>query len=515
MPETDPVEVIVELIDRFSDEIVKLKRELDSIEDVLDVLLYIDDNGQIRLTATRLDALARDRFVNLFVKEHVVPDGGRVIRDSGLFDLPADSDALIGFRRMFAGDGSFMDEVMESITPTRLDRVGQIFGRANRRVANFASTINRGAIGQSIQKIDDAARFAIPTWHKWIQLFSLLIPLLITVAVAALGAATAFAAVAGAGAAVVGLGLIGEGDSIAEAFENARQKVDQFKEALFEVFQPTAQVFEPFTNQFLDVAPRDLKVFADALEELTVFADSFQNAFRGIAEWLARAARVTASYEREIEELASTFGQIAGNLIIDFLSFLVEETYRNQDAFIQLGSVFADILGIIYNLSKAFSFIVAAMRPAFDILLVMSELLTNKWIIGLITAVSVWYGLGRAIMFASAAFTVATEYLAGLNGALALTNAQLLTTATLVSVATAGLALLAGFAAMKVVEGQIEQSTTGSLGGSLGGPVPGSSPTMVVNVDGDVTKKHRRKLEDYARRTYSTESEYESTSRWP
>lgn len=516
MPEADPVEVIVEIIDQFTDEIVKLKRELESIEDILDILLLIDDNGQIQIVGARLDALERDRFVNLYIREHRVGGDGDGGGGGGLVDRTDYDPKFAGFQRaavnnMFA-EGITGTNVRlgrrgaASMMPKQLPLLEQL-GRFFRRGDDPADNVFR--------KLNDGIKRMIPSWHTWVSLIAFLIPMLITLAVAAGGVATAFGAVALAGAAIAGLGLIGEGDSMAESFENAKRKIDEFKEALFETFQPVARIFAPFSEEIFDVAPTLMRGFANSLEELIVFADDFQRMLRGVFNWLERATRATASFEYEIDAILTRFGPGIGDAIINFFSFLVTEVFENQEALAKLGQTFIDIAHIVYNLSKAFAFIITALKPLTELLAWLTDHLDNRLAIALGTALLIGVLFGKMFYGISHAILGFIKVLGLMNIQLAITNAMLAKAVILMSALTLGAAAVAGIAAWRAFDSEL--SAVGGGGGppSVGGAVgSGSVTNITMNVDGDVTKRHRTKLEDLSKRTYNNEREFSQGSSW-
>lgn len=464
----DIVRIIVEVVDRFSDEIREMEGKMAKATRSRDSPVNLQLRGYQRARA-RLAALSRPAVKPILVK-------------------------LVGDPR---ATGS------KQATAMFRDAFTNLFGDPDHpRFESPYKQIKRGITS------------IIPTYHKWIALIALLLPMLIALAVAAAGVATAFLAVAGAGAVMLGLGLVGEGENMATAFENARRKLREFASELFNVAQPLAKLFAPFTERFLEIAPSQLTPLVRAAESLTVFQDTFESVFRGVIEWSAEAIQATAEYKDEFDELLAVFGPITGRGIIDFFRFVVEEAYENQDVLIALGGAFKAILRTVYEFSLFLGHVVSVFTPFIEAIEYLAELFQNKFVVTL-TAGVLTFGIMLALMWRIwtvthamikgfallRAMILATQAAgggwAGLQAALQAVNVQLtiaqLKAASLMATLTLGLSLLAGYAAYVQTEKMMAEmdarvSTTGysraPYGNSYAPQVAsGSSVTYNINID--------------------------------
>jgi len=253
-----------------------------------------------------------------------------------------------------------------------MDRLKQRFSTFDHETRDFTG------FSESIKRF-------VPSMRSFYAIVAVLIPLIITFATQALGVATALGAVATAGAAVIGLGLIGHANSMGAAFAQAKYQLYQFKRELFEVFQPTARVFAPISAQFLDRAPQALNRVAHSMQGLAKYSDTIFAAFSGLSDWIAAVLDQMTAWEGVISQLAIRFGAILGQNIIEFFSFLLRQASDNQQTLINLGGALKDILGAIYNVSKAISTLVARLGFLWEGLAALTNLLNNRVVLGLIT----------------------------------------------------------------------------------------------------------------------------------
>jgi hypothetical protein len=472
MAVNDIVRIVVEIVDRFSDEINELE--------------------------TKMAAATRDRKQDVDVELHGT---AKAIAEVKRITRPETKQVFV----QTTLDGGIASGEIPSLEEMRKGLHDSIGKGKDTPLDNIKRSIGR----------------LLPTYHKWITLISLLLPMVIALGVALMGVATAMGAVALAGGAMLGLGLLGGGRNMATAFEEARRKVQQFKQEVFEVVRPLAQVFQPFTDRFLALAPGQLTPLVRAAESLEVFQDSFERAFVGVVEWVAEAIRATADYKAEIDSLIETFGPALGRGIIDFFRFVVEEAYENQDVLLALAGTFKQILRAVYEFSLFIGYLAVAFSPVVEVVTWLAEIFQNKLLVSLTGAILAFtailmLGARMILMFSAihktvilmvAAFKLASSVggiIAGIQAALQMLNITLGQTAILAAIATGGLALLAGLAAgyatYKSVS-DMQERTAGRMGGSAlpGGfgnsyaPAVdrGSSVSYNINIE-SVTKENRQ-----------------------
>jgi hypothetical protein len=203
---SERVKILVEIIDHFSDELDKLDRKLKELDKHRrkTVQINVDGFAQVAAMNEALNHAARSRV------SRVTQIPGGLVPFDNLPAVPGGSNTpgFDGFEDWF----SWMAEPYQ------------------KRLARAQGSLN-GVLSRS----NGILRRMIPTYQMWISALAAILPLIIVLGVSAFGLAAAFGAVAVAGAGLLGLGLIGEGDSMASAFENARQSVQEFKQELFEV----------------------------------------------------------------------------------------------------------------------------------------------------------------------------------------------------------------------------------------------------------------------------------------
>jgi len=567
MSKTDPVEVAVDIIDGFTKELEKLEKKLDKIDSKkLDVSLDIDD-AEIEKIEARLKELERDLETDL----NIDVDARRaqamkawLQRDTfSTHHIDVDQDRL---ENIVAAEGASVDTPNRGLSSSERGAVNDLINEDVRRATNAAvgkhgfggarptynfgigerrgtgfparpsaqarslvSRMNRfqkaairvqglgknldldsSGIRDSMRSVNQRLKALIPSMHKWWRLVAIVLPLMITLAGAAAGVAVAFGAVAAAGGAMVGLGLLGYGDSLAESMENASRRVGELKEELFEVFQPAAQTFQPFTARLFSRLPYLTQRFVNPLQRLqgTGFDDFFMNALEGAVDWTLRLMDTFDSLSMEIQAITKQFGMDAGNSIITFLRWAVEEAYENYDVFAALARIVGQFVFMLYKVSKAISFVVTAFGPLVDLLTWIVKLVGSKWVAAVLAAAAGGWALATALgavlslmgaikglaiaqAFLTAAASVGT--LAGALGAAYGVLQAFVAQLTLAHILTGGAFLLGaavvGYGAVKAMSNTTpDAARTVPAGGGGGG--------TTINIHGDVGRKEYQRMKD-------------------
>jgi hypothetical protein len=445
---TDIVEIIVAIKDEFSRQVDKLDRKLTGLDKHRKKSVSVDINGfaQIERMNRHLNWMARDRVANVYVNRAGKPALGGGTLSGGPY-------VAIGR----AGG--------------RIHQTQRMLGNVGKKAISTQDMLARG-----FGRMRGALMRMIPTYHVWIALVSAILPVLIVLATAAFGVAAAFSAIAIAGAGLIGLGLIGQGDSMAESFARAQQSVAEFKRELYDVFKPVAQQFAPFADQFLENAPERMMPLARAIEQLQAFESYVDRAFGGVVNWVSTAITEMVAFRREIEYISDVFGPAVGSALINFLKFVVTEASDNAALIMRLGRAFVAILKLIYELSVAFSTVVAVLSPLIELAAVFADLLGNKWTAVLLSAFVMVAGLAGVLWTVLGAAGAASAGLIQMITVAQMMNLTLTKTLILVTALTAGLALLSLGASYLAVEHlHRKMGEGGSFGGGVGGGFPGAS----------------------------------------
>jgi hypothetical protein len=323
----------------------------------------------------------------------------------------------------------------------------------------------------------------VPSYHMLIAAFAALVPLLVVLGVSAFGFAAALGAVVVAGGALLGLGLLGDGRTMAESFDNARRSVTAFKRELFEVFQPTAQLFSPIAQMFMGTAPARLGGMIEGIESLRVFEDLINDSFDGLISWVNEALVTMSSFRGEIEHIVDVFGPAVGSSLINFLKFVTVEASKNSELILRLGMAFALLIKIAYDLSLVLSAVVVKFLPLLGILRGVTDLLNNKWIVGLLTSIATLWILVAVFSAVSTGIQTVGSGIVWLTQLMQVLRATSLSTglilAGVMGMATLGVSVLAGYAAMKQFENMANSSMDGYS--SPGGSVLAASGTGIAD----------------------------------
>lgn len=424
-------------------------------------------------------------------------------------------------------------------------RGGSIDGRGMRnsiRRTRRSIRATRDSISGMNSALNSIAWSILPTnMYKWYSILAMLLPLIIAMAVQLAGVATAMLSVVGAGAAMMGIGLLGFGENMAESMEMARRELRQFKRDMFGAFQPVAQEFAPITQEVMNTLSFRIQSggLVDALSGLKQFEDTFQRAIDGIIGWLGRAINTMVQFEPILSQMAMRFGQIAGNRIISFLSWLTEEAYMNQEAFISFAGALADALHGLYNIIMVAAKLVAVFSPiiwavkwltehirddmamalmfftmvgwgAVKMLLAILAVGTKLSQLGLLSTLQAWgaglLGLaGKALVAAKsmgilASVAAATLGILTLGAGLVVVGASLKAASNVMSallpdeVSSGGPSGGAGFSSSGFSSGDIGGSGGGNRG--RGPPTASGSSGMKIIVQGDMVEGSAQRIED-------------------
>ena len=419
-----------------------------------------------------------------------------------------------------------------------LRRVRAGIGRTGRRAAGgFASgmaggrslgsglvsglaNMETGGFQKTFQSMKGRLRKLVPTMQKWWKLVALLLPLMIALAGAVLGVAAALGALAVAGGAMIGLGLLGYGDSLAESMKKAGERVQDLKKELFEVFRPAASTFQPFVERLFDRLPALAERLVDPLQRLDTagFDDFFVDALEGGVRLIEDLLNAASDLAPEIQAVGGAFGELIGDGLVGFLKALVHEVYNNWEQFVSLGAILGYIVLMIYNVSKAVSFMLTFLEPVFRLFAGLSSLLSNPFVAAIFAAVAAMTALfavmsgvasligiikGSAIAMAFYQMAVSAGTLTGALGAVKAALAFIISELTMIHVLTGGLLLLAGavagLATLEHMSGKSGDHTPSPSGGvpAMGSGASGAARSgTTINIYGDVRNREYQKLRD-------------------
>lgn len=358
----------------------------------------------------------------------------------------------------------------------------------------------------------------LPTrMSKWYNVLAILMPLLIAMAGAIAGVASAMIGAAGAGAALIGLGLVGHGEDMEEAFSNAREEISELGSEIFNVMQNPAKKFAPIQERIFDMIPGEMTKVAESMEGLTVFAPLITNSIKGIIGWVSALIDMFVANADAVGEVTSKFGNLIGHTIIEFLRGLIKEGQKSQRSLILFGHALKTLILIIYNAAKALSAIFIAFQPLLDVLLWVSRIINNKFVMSLVGGLAVMYALVKVGIILSGVMSVLGGIIGGtiiksiMSGIMALTTyiAKLMvlqgvaaSTAMTLSMLTLGLSAIAGIAAGGYALNKLNedaQISNGERFGGIGGAGNGSTKVINnnnINIEGDADRKSINRMQD-------------------
>lgn len=494
MAEVDPVEIIVDIVDQFSDELRELRGELERIDaKSLNIDLDVQASSEIATTEAKLDAMARDRTVGIRTRVGGIPGGGGD-GDGGIpvpsFDRPGGGrgNLMLGGRgamRMIGrgGDagagglrGMIPDDALER-SRNSFSRLGSLMGRLT---PNIMMVWNALAAG---------------------------IPIMVSLGAAAIGLAGALGAVAAAGVGILGIGLLGFGDTFSQSISNATTELQNLGSTLFDVIQPVANTFQPILMGWLEGAPRQVQKLVGPMQNLAVFADVLGQAGAGFMDWTARVLNAMTGMDEIISQMVMRLGTVAGNFLIDWMQNMVQFAYDNQTALIQLAEVVRDLFGALLNISIVASSTLAQFSFLTDILVLVSNLLNTKLGRALVMVAALMVSLEAAVagvlavlgLAGKAMFSLSggiiSSYLPAVSSAIAATWTWIQGLSTLRAVLAStgiGLGLIAG----GYLANEFLLSDPGPSGGAGTGGGGSMGGGTYINVQGDVGRRELDRILD-------------------
>lgn len=599
MAETDPVEIVVEIVDKFSDELRELRQELERIDkknirpdfdisdegDIesiqaqlealrksIDADVDVDLDG-VASAEAQLDTLARDRTVDIDTDGDIlsgeqlsalrnisnqtiedVADENLFFRDfdtnqRGVPDIGGDDAASDFMQRMQQHRRRAMEAVdatppMDAHMPAGVTEAFGDFGimdddgfgvMGDRRMGDidaggfdFFDSGILGRLGGDRDLIDmdhvpdsvdihtsqlvEDFREMIPSMRTWMNMVAAVIPMIITLVGGLVGLAAALGAVATAGAAIIGVGLLGWGDSFSESISRAQKEAQQMGSEIFGVLQPAANQFQPILSDWMEGAPHQMQQLVDPLQRMTVFRDELEMIGGGFVEWIADVLNAMAALDDQIGFVLGRSGDAAGSMIIQFLSQMVTDVYKNFDAYSDLVGIFIEFIVILFNVAQTISFALAQFRPLVDIVAFAASALNNQFIVALLTALGAVLLLEGAlsalfiahskVIGATIASSMATikNYIPSIIKAANATWSWV-TAVTGLQAALRGLLVATGIGALLVGGGLLVQGAMNSMSGPTGrgggGGMQSPGGTQIV-VQGDMGRREADRVRDIA-----------------
>jgi hypothetical protein len=613
MANTDPVQIVVEIVDQFSDDLKDLRAELEKIDKKdIEPDFDIEDEGDIesiraQLEALRkkietdvevdldgateaeaiVDAITRDRTVNVDMDtgntlddrveqtlgefatmsmndivdpymlnqdtdragvprlnvdfENALAETIRDNVDGAVADARPDMRGAFGGARRTMGGGGMPDLFAPRFPEGALpgDPLGDRGGNIGTDSFDFSggplNIFGRGSITENVREslddmsegtsdlLDDLKKL-MPSMRTWMNMVAAIVPMLITLAAGALGVAAAFGALAVAGAGIIGLGLLGWGDSMSESLQNVKREAQQMGSELFGVFQPVSNAFQPILEDWMEGIPHAMQGLVDPLKGLTVFEDELESAGGGLIGWIAEALELMSSMDEMIGQIAMRFGEAIGDTLLKLFAGLINEVYKNQDAYMNLGAILVDLIVILFEISKTISFVIAQFKPFFDVATALVSLLANKWTVAVLTAIGAVLALEAALTVLGAAYAgitalagasataIAAKYLPAIAKAITGTWAWV-TAANALYATLARLAVVAGgigilLAGGSMLIGGAMDSMSGPNGRGGNRPMQQGPGGGDIIVQGDVREREMDRIQDIAGNTAQREMDF-------
>lgn len=377
-----------------------------------------------------------------------------------------------------------------------------------------------------------------PTMKVWYGLLAAAIPILITLGAAAIGAAGALLALAAAFTAIGVVGILGFGPSVNRSLDAFTRRLSRTKDSLQDTFRPVGLLFAPIIDDLLRIVEVEAGDLTEPLRGLVVFADVFRAGVSGLISWLGQLFTAITDLAGPIEQLSTRLGIAVGQAIIDLLRWAVMEVYENQEAFAALVEVFLDFIIILYNVSKAISFVLATFEPVVEVLAGLSNLLDNKLVVSFLTLIVLLGTINFLMVKLAAAFALVNGRILALAIGYAITGVQALigwivnltasiyaaygAMAALLALTGAGLILLG---TSVLVYNEVQDNLSGPPSGDGFAPYGGSryggapavgGPNVNITINGNVEKSEMDRLLDRFPAEWRTEmQQYQNTNRNP
>lgn len=466
MATTDPVEIVVDIIDNTEKTLAKIEGHLERLDQMRVEPAFAPDVSQA--------AMANAMGAREVLERDIHPN---VRFGMGLF--PSEID------RVISPDIDLMDD--------------------------HTPLFRRGTTGRTFESIQDSFRGLgrtlvsyRPTIMDWWNILALLIPIMFTLAGGAIAAAAAIGILGGAAAGIIGLGLLGWGDNLTESFNRVKKRAKALADTLFNVLRPAAVQMQPLLAEAMAQTPGQVQQVVDELADLTVFADTLSQVGTGFVDWFEDLLQRAIAFNDEISEIVLDLGRGFGDFLLDFLFNLIETLHNNQRAFSNLAKSFVLVMSLLFDLLKVVGFVIGAFRPLFEVAARVAQMMSSKWFAAILTFFSalflgsfmVWELVGALIALSNIMFvknlmamasTLDTLALKTWNWFIAVESVKQALTRIAAIIATG--VVIGG--ALSLASSVFNAASGAGRGGGGGGGV------MNLTVNGDVRDREMHQIKDY------------------
>lgn len=339
MSETEQLEIVIDVLDQFTDEINRLLTELATIEaaaeKVEDITIDVDIRGEQQLNALmgQMAALQGMDFAGVGDVDVGGADFAAPAAGSSGGVIPLDGVAMGGG----AAGASAMPEAAEETT----EALHSLSSSADGAADGFRLTDLR------MSDMHNAMAKLIPILATFIFALPAVIGAVGALAVAAGAAAVALASLAAFGA--LGFGLAQDPNNPLQGLTEA---VDEIRDDFLDAFGGLARRLEPLFRDALDGLDRLFEAIASRQDSLMGLTDEARAFGQWVMDTLPSALEEMARFVDATSEALGIVGEALGGIdFFDILAYMLERTLPHIIVF---GSRLQEMMGHLFGLSVGF-----------------------------------------------------------------------------------------------------------------------------------------------------------------
>jgi len=260
-----------------------------------------------------------------------------------------------------------------------------------------------------------------PSFRKVYAITATLLPAIAGLAVQLGAVATSFLALGAVGATIGLLGMLGgEANTLEGSMKQAEDRMESFKESLFQAIQPIADLFGPIVDRFLGAVVNKVRGLTDELAALRGYSGIFFEGLDAGAALLEGLLQSMVNLRPVIEQVVSQFSGLTAGGFVQFFRNVIIEGAKSSDTLAKIAGMLFQVGRLVYFALKAVVRFVGVLSTFTPIIRLVADILGNRWVQALLIIIASIASLVGIIIAASKAMTLMIGAILALNGQLVL-----------------------------------------------------------------------------------------------
>lgn len=440
------IDIDVNLNKIGSDDIAKIKAQLQGLGDDVDIDFDIDDiiNGDLddvfdgdleKKMNVAMDSNSQSQEAANFFDRSSMSQSGKIIQELQRIRRTIASKGVLrsggGGGDGGDGDSKGIFELLDDDANRKTaftDFLDDFAGNSNFRspLPDLTKSPPSGGVGSrgdgpgiDAPFIGKLSRLK-PTFGKLYAIAAVLLPIIAGLAVQAGAVATALGGIAVAGGALA-LGILGgQAETLAGSMATAEERIKGFKQELFQAIQPAADLFAPLVSGMMDRVIKNVRGVTDEIASLGSYSGFFNFAIDQFGSLAEEVLQVVNDLQPAIESIARPLVKGFTDKLPTFLRNVIKEGANVAPTLGKIGAMLWEVGRVVYFVLKAIVNFIGILSVLTPVIRTIANILGNKWIQSLLIVVAAIASLVGLLY----AFTVVGGIVVGvfstLNGMMAM-----------------------------------------------------------------------------------------------